>query len=164
MPTSYREQQRWLERLHENSHAGRPGLTSHQADLDRFFRNLHSGLKGIERKLRNAPRSEFTFRNILYHLSSWCGEAVAEKTKIASDECRIFLVDRLAAGMLAATQRAAEIPGLAPRICPIAEDLRLTATIEAVEAWLEHFAKSVVGGYVKTTRRRFEELRQAFQR
>jgi hypothetical protein len=40
-------------------------MPTHQADLDRFFCNLHAGLKGFRRRLEASRRSEFVLRNVL---------------------------------------------------------------------------------------------------
>ena len=133
---TYREQQKWLERFRQQDGAAVTAVSSHQADLDKFFRNLYTGLKGLRRRLETSPRSEFALRNTLRQLSGWCSEAVAPDGKIASDECRIFLLDRLAGEMLVGTA-----PGRGKhsrRITRLvtAGELGLDASLEAALSWL----------------------------
>ena len=62
VPPTYREQQKWLEarKTQEPASAG-PAVASHQADLDRFYRNVHQGLRGILSRVKANPGSCILF-------------------------------------------------------------------------------------------------------
>jgi hypothetical protein len=161
-PMTYREQQKWLERFRQQQGgSGGMAVPSHQADLDRFFRNLHAGLKGLHRRLEASRRSEFVLRNVLRQLSGWCAEAVATDGKVATDECRIFLLDRLAQGLLAALERAAESPALATRVSASVGELGLGAAVESSQAWLAKAALPDTTAYLRKTRQRFTEVQRS---
>ena len=164
IPTTYREQQKWLERLRQERGAIGLPVPTHQADLDKFFRNLHTGLKGLRRRLDAAPRSEFTLRNALRQLSSWCSEAVASDGKVASDECRAFLLDHLAREMLVALDRASGIPAVASGMSAMVVELGLRTTIEAAQSWLAAVCLPDATAYLRKTRKRFSELQQMLGR
>lgn len=164
-PMTYREQQKWLERFrHQQGGPGGMAVPSHQADLDRFFRNLHAGMKGLHRRLEASRRSEFVLRNVLRQLSRWCAEAVAPDGKVATPECRIFLLDRLSQGMLAALERAAESPALATRVSASVGELGLAAAVESGLAWLSATELPDTAAYLGKTRRRFNEVRRTLER
>jgi hypothetical protein len=164
-PMTYREQQKWLEGFRQ--HQGRPGgmaVPTHQADLDRFFRNLHAGLIGLRRRLEASRRSEFVIRNVLRRLSGWCNEAVAPDGKVATPECRVFLLDRLSQGLLAALERAAESPALATRVSASAGELGLGAAVESSLAWLSATELPDTAAYLGKTRRRFTQVQRTLER
>jgi hypothetical protein len=162
-PMTYREQQKWLERLRQHEEAAVVAVSTHQADLDKFFRNQYTGLKGIRRRMEKSPRSEFMLRNTLRQLASWCSEAVAPDGKLASDECRIFLLDRIAGEMLAVC-RGMEKTSAASRLSATVGELGLTASIEAAQSWLTAKARIETRAYQRKTRRQFTEVQQILDR
>lgn len=156
VPMTYREQQRWLERLRQQQ-AGAPAglaLPSHQADLDKFFRNLHTGLRGLRRRQEASPRSEFVLRNALRQFGKWCAEAVDPDAKVATAECRVFLLDRLSREMAAALGRAAEVPSAA-------KGLGLVSAADHALEWLAANEAPDTTEYVTETRARFVKVRRA---
>jgi len=162
-PMTYREQQKWLERLRQHEEAAVVAVSTHQADLDKFFRNQYTGLKGIRRRMDGAPRSEFTLRNTLRQLASWCSEAVAPDGKLASDECRIFLLDRIAGEMLAVC-RGMEKTSAAARLSATVGELGLCASVEAAQLWLTEKARIDTRAYQRKTRKQFTEVQQILDR
>ena len=130
----------------------------------KFFRNLHTGLKGLHRRLEASPYSEFTLRNTLRQLSGWCSEAVAPDGKVATDECRIFLLDRLAGEMLTTLNRAMENASAASRLSATAGELGLGSSLEAALSWLSAAALADTGAYRRRTRKRFIEVQQTLDR
>lgn len=165
-PMTYREQQKWLERFRQQQQ-GEPGgmtLPSHQADLDRFFRNLHAGMKGLHRRLDASRRSEFVLCNVLRQLSRWCAEAVAPDGNVATPECRIFLLDRLSQMMLAALERAAESAALATRVSASMGELGLSAAVESALAWLSATELPDTAAYLGKSRWRFTEVLRTLER
>jgi hypothetical protein len=163
-PMTYREQQKWLERLRQQDGAAVVAVSDHQADLDKFFRNLHTGLKGLRRRLEASPHSEFTLRNMLRQLSGWCSEAVASDGKVATDECRIFLLDRLAGEMLTTLNLAMETVQGASRLSATAGELGLYACLEAALSWLSATATPDTDAYRRKTRKRFTEVQEKLER
>jgi hypothetical protein len=163
-PMTYREQQKWLERLRQQDGAAVVAVSSHQGDLDKFFRNLYTGLKGLRRRLEASPHSEFTLRNTLRQLSGWCSEAVAPDGKVATDECRIYLLDRLAGEMLTTLNRAVENTPAASCLSATAGELGLGASLEAALSWLSAAAIADTGTYRRKTRKRFAEVQQTLDR
>lgn len=163
-PMTYREQQKWMERFRQQDPSVVVTRSSHQADLDRFFRNLHAGLKGLRRRLDQSPASEFALRNTLRQLSGWCSEAVAPESRIVSGECRLFLLDRLAREIGSAFSRADESPALASRLPAIANDLRLSVPIEAAGAWLSASCPVAAAAYLRGTQKKFDGLAKTLAR
>lgn len=94
---SYRDQEKWLETLRMSKLQGK-GLkvAGFQANLDQFFRHVHTGLRGHRERLRKNIRSIFTVRRTLRDLSRWLGEATSPAAALPNDECRVFLIERLA--------------------------------------------------------------------
>ncbi len=92
---TYREQQKWLESRKEvpDERAG-PAVTTHQADLDRFYRNVHQGLSGILARCKASRGSLFTVRRSVDELTLWSIEAISTETTLTR-ECSLFLIDRL---------------------------------------------------------------------
>ena len=74
VPQTYREQQKFIEhhRTREAPAGKAPTVLTHQADLDRYFRNLHSGFRGMRRRADALPNSEYTFRRTIRDLARWC--------------------------------------------------------------------------------------------
>jgi len=163
-PMTYREQQKWLERFRQQDASAVVTVSTHQADLDKFFRNLYTGLSGLRRRLDKSPGSEFTLRNTLRQLSGWCTEAVAQEAKIATDECRIFLLDRLAREMLTALNGAAEIPAVSSRLPTIANEVLLLPAIEAAQSWLAAFGTVETAAYLRRTQKQFTEITKTLGR
>ena len=95
---TYRQQQDFLERHRSRDPLpkGTLAVLTHQADLDRFFRNLQTGFRGVRARLKAMPNSEFTLRRTVKDLVRWCQETLTDESERLSIECRLFLVDRLA--------------------------------------------------------------------
>ena len=162
-PMTYREQQKWLERLRQPDGGPVVTVSTHQGNLDQFFRNLYTGLKGLRRRLEASPHSEFTLRNTLRQLTGWCWEAVAPDGKVATDECRVFLLDRLAGEMLTALTVVAENSPAASRLSATAGELGLVASIKAALSWLSNATAADTGAYHRKTRKRLNEVQQRLE-
>jgi len=162
-PMTYREQLKWLERLRQQDGTPVAAVSTHQGDLDKFFRNLYTGLKGLRRRLEASPHSEFMLRNTLRQLCAWCSEAVAPDGKVATDECRIFLLDRIAREMLAACQTIEDTPA-ARRLSATVAELGFDTSVEAALSWLTSAALIDTKAYQRKTRRQFSEVQQILNR
>jgi hypothetical protein len=153
---TYREQQNFLEkhRSRDSTPKGTPAVLTHQADLDRFFRNLQTGFRGVRARLRTLPNSEFTLRRTIKDLTRWCQETLTEESESLSMECRLFLVDRLARELeqtLALGQRSRI---LAPQLLTIAHEFQLPATLQSASQWIDTLPDKRIRAYVKDTGRR----------
>jgi hypothetical protein len=89
---------------------------------------------------------------------------VAPDGKVATPECRAFLLDRLSQELLAALERTAEGPALATRVSASVGELGLGAAVEGCLAWLSATELPDTAAYLRKTRRRFTEVRRALER
>jgi hypothetical protein len=160
-PLSYREQQKWLElrRVKVSKTAG-PRLTTYQADLDRFYRNVHQGLRGIMARSKASPRSEFRARENFKQLSRWVIEALSTDSPVLTRECRLFLVDRLLRVLRTITDTV--IPTLKARLTEIVSDLRISESLMEVDAWLARFEEPSLAPYISDSRAHVRSLLQTF--
>jgi hypothetical protein len=152
---TYRQQQDFLER-HRNrdqSRKGTPAVLTHQADLDRFFRNLQTGFRGVRAHLRALPNSEFTLRRTIKDLTRWCQETVTEGSESLSMECRLFLVDRLARELQRTLELGERSSILAPQLKTIVDEFQLSATLQSAAQWIEALGDKRIRTYVKDTGR-----------
>lgn len=163
VPMTYREQQKWLERFRQHDPSVAGTRSDHQADLDRFFRNLHTGLKGLRRRLEQSPASEFALRNVLRQLAGWCAEAVAPESRISTAECRLFLLDRLAREIGGAISRVEAGSALAARLPAVAADLRLAEPIAAARSWLTASGPAAAAAYLRATGKAFDAIAKTLQ-
>lgn len=133
---TYREQQKWMEaRKTPSSAAAGPAVVSHHADLDRFYRNVHQGLRGVLTRAKATPGSAFTARRSLDDLTRWAVEAATSDDVRLTRECRLFLVARL----LLTTRALVECcsPAVKARIPAISNDLHLSARLNTIVDWLK---------------------------
>lgn len=155
MPLTYRQQLDFIarQRSGERDSKSVPAVLTHQADLDRFFRNLQSGFRGIRARLRALPNSEFTARRTLRDLARWCRETVDGEEDRLSFECRIFLVDRLLREILATLESCEKSRVLALQVKTIAREFRLAETLKSVSRWLSSVRDRRIRPYVADTAR-----------
>lgn len=150
LPPTYREKLTWLEaRRAEGAGAGGPSVSKHQADLDRFYRNVHVGLRGILARSKASPGSEFSARRSLDDLSRWSVEATESGNGAPTVECRLFLVDRLLRAIGSVLDGVSA--RLRPRLPAISSELSLVDRIAQVAAWLELVDQPALAGYVDET-------------
>lgn len=162
-PMTYREQQNWLEQLRASRRESTrtPSVLTHQADLDRFYRNLHTGFRGLRARQQALPRSAFTLRRNLRDLTRWLQEALTHGSEVPGDECRLFLVDRLGRELEATLSRAAEIPELQPELTTIASELDTAPTVDTAIQWLHTLPRERLGSYVQQAHRQLDIVRAA---
>jgi hypothetical protein len=134
---SYRDQAKWLERLRAGELKG-TGLkvTRFQADLDQYFRHVHTGLRGHRERLKKNARSLFTVRRTMRDLSRWLGEVVSPDATLPSDECRMFLVERLAEETENVLRLASEQTALHAALPKAIADTALPAALDAAFGWV----------------------------
>jgi hypothetical protein len=146
LPPTYREQQKWLEARKAQDPADEgPAVVTHQADLDRFYRNVHQGLRGILARTTANPGSEFATRRSLDELSRWAVEAATSEVVVMTRECRLFLVERLLRGARAVVDSRS--PALKRRMPAISADLRLSDRLGEVVGWLERIEEPALATY-----------------
>jgi hypothetical protein len=162
VPLTYREQQKWLEarKAQESAGAG-PAVVSHQADLDRFYRNVHQGLRGILSRIKATPGSEFSARRSLDELTRWTVEAATSDVNVISRECRLFLVERLLRGSRSVVEDSS--PAMKTRIPKIAADLRIADRLSQVVDWLDQIDEPALATYAVGTRSHARYMLTAFK-
>lgn len=151
-PLTYRQQLEFIERQRSrDSNAGHPAVLTHQADLDRFFRNLRSGFRGVRARLSAFPNSEFTTRRTLKEFAHWCQDAVKRENSPLSTECRMFLMDRLLREMRDLMATCRQNKALAPKLAAMAHELQLTETLTSASEWLRALPNPQLQPYVEGT-------------
>lgn len=156
---TYREQQDFIERQRSGDAKGkRPAVLTHQADLDRFFRNLQTGFRGIRARLRAMPDSQFTVRRTLKDLTRWCQETVDHKGDRLSTECRIFLIDRLARQIRITLDSCEKSKVLAEQLKTMVHEFWLAKTLLSVSEWLDSLRDRRLRPYVADTNRLLRSL------
>jgi len=153
IPQTYRQQLDFIERQRsrKRDNGAAPTVLTHQADLDRFFRNLKTGFKGIRSHLRTLPNSEFTARRTLRDLIRWCQDAIDQEEGRLVLECRIFVVDRLVREIGATLESCEHSRILAPKARAIAGEYRLIETLDAGSQWLRALTDRHIQSYVAET-------------
>jgi hypothetical protein len=158
LPPTYRDQQKWLEaRKAQDPASAGPAVVTHQADLDRFYRNVHQGLRGILAR----PGSEFAARRSLDALCRWAVEAATSDTVDLTRECRLFLIERLLRGARAVVDGCS--PPLKARMPAIASDLRLSERLGEVVGWLERIDEPALATYAAGSRAHARQILGAFK-
>jgi hypothetical protein len=160
IPQTYRQQLDFIERRRSRELEGEtaPAVLTHQADLDRFFRNLQTGFRGIRTRLRTRPDSEFTARRILRDLARWCQDTVDLEDGRLSTECRLFLTDRLVRELRATLESCGKSRVLAQKVKPMAREFRLTEILDSTWEWLHSLRDPWVQPYIDGTKKLLESV------
>jgi hypothetical protein len=162
VPPTYREQQKWLEaRKAQDTEGAGPAVVSHQADLDRFYRNIHQGLRGILSRIKATTGSEFSTRRSLDELTRWAVEAATSELTDISRECRLFLVKRLLRASRSIIEGSS--PRMKVRILTIAADLRIDDRLTQVVTWLDQISEPALATYVADSRAHGRQMIAAFK-
>ncbi len=162
LPPTYREQQKWLEaRKAQDSAAAGSAIVTHQADLDRFYRNVHQGLRGILTRAKATPGSEFAARRSLDELCRWAVEAATSDVVVLTRECRLFLIERLLRGARAVIDGCS--PPLKAHMPAIAADLRLSDRLGEVVGWLAQIDEPALATYTAGSRAHARQMLGAFK-
>ncbi|WP_024512028.1 phospholipase D family protein [Bradyrhizobium sp. ARR65] len=150
---TYRQQLDFIERQRASELSSKmaPKALAHQADLDRFFRNLQTGFRGIKTRVRSMPSSEYTIRRTIKDLARWCWETIHQEQIDLSTECRIFLIDRLARELDGALQSFANNAPLTQRLKDIATEFQLSKSLRSALEWLKSCPDPRVGPYIADT-------------
>jgi EAL domain-containing protein (putative c-di-GMP-specific phosphodiesterase class I) len=101
--------------------------------------------------LNALPNSEFTLRRTMKDLTRWCHETLGEESKILSNECRLFLVDRLARELQRTLESGGRSQILAPQLKTIANELKLSEALQAAAHWIEALGDNRVRAYIDDT-------------
>lgn len=156
---TYREQQRFLEQHRMRTKGdGKSTVLTHQADLDRFFRNLHTGFRGMRSRSQAMPNSEFTFRRIVKDLVRWCQETILLESVLLSNECRLYLIDRLGRELLQTINRAQKSKSLVVRIKDISDEFQVASMIKQAVQCVNTLADKRLTLYAKETCSRLESV------
>lgn len=159
-PMTYREQLRFLEqrRTERKSPQREVSVLTHQADLDRFYRNLHSGFKGLRARREALPNSEYTLRRTVKDLARWCTEAIRDDSPVPTVECRVFLVDRLSREIERMLDSVQESQKLAGRMCAIAGAFALKNAVQSAATWAMALADPRIAPYLTGTVNRLQSI------
>lgn len=162
LPPTYREQQKWLEARKALDPASRGAASvAHQADLDRFYRNVHQGLRGILARTKATPGSEFVARRSMDELCRWAVEAATSDAVALTRECRLFLIERLLRGARSVVDGCS--PPLKARMPAIAADLHLSDRLGKVVQWLESIDEPVLATYAAGSRAHARQILGTFK-
>ncbi|MBR1214621.1 hypothetical protein [Bradyrhizobium sp. JYMT SZCCT0180] len=126
-------------------------VLGHQADLDRFFRNLQTGIRGVRSRSITRPNSEYTLRKTLGDLSRWLQDSSAQEGARLSSECRLFLIDRLARELLRTLEVGGRSHLLAPRLRSITSDIKLSTVLISLSVWMGELRDPHLRPYVTDT-------------
>lgn len=155
-PPTYREQQQLLEQRRIGVSGGRaPSVLAHHADLDRFYRNVHQGLRGVKQR-RMASKSVYALRRALNELFLWCGESVRDDARVPSLECRLFLVDRVLQTLEAVTDGVND--AFADTLPAVVEELKARERLRLTAAWLTEVTDPALRTYVADSRARVTRI------
>ena len=166
VPQTYREQQKFLEQHRAKDHrAGKqPAVLTHQADLDRFFRNLHAGFRGMRARADAMPNSEFTLRRSVRDLGRWCQEVVLPDGQIPTIECRLFLIDRLGRAFQRTLDLAQNSKVLVPRLGEVVSEFQIVTALKAASEWVDSIHDERLDDYIEVTARRLRALAVALNK
>lgn len=159
-PMTYREQLKFLEqhRTKRKKSEREISVLTHQADLDRFFRNLLSGFKGLRSRREALANSEYTLRRTFKDLGRWCAEAIQEDSKVPTIECRVFLVDRLSREIERVLDAVDTNPKLSPRLGAILDEFEIEKAIKTAAAWARALDDRHIAPYVAGTVKRLRAI------
>jgi hypothetical protein len=166
LPQTYREQQKFLEQHRAKDHrTGKdPTILTHQADLDRFFRNLHAGFRGMRALSEAMPNSEFTLRRSVRDLGRWCQEVLLPDDQVPTNECRLFLIDRLRRELQRTLEIAQNSKVLAPKLGKIVREFQVATVLKVALEWVENIHDNRLGDYIKETARRLRAVAVALNK
>jgi hypothetical protein len=89
---------------------------------------------------------------------------VAPDGKVATHECRAFLLDRLAEEILLTLDQAASDAAVAARLSASAGELGLQAGVEAAISWLTTAATPDTAAYLGKTAKWYSKVRKMLPR
>jgi hypothetical protein len=166
VPQTYREQQKFLEQHRAKDHrAGKdPTFLTHQADLDLFFRNLHAGFRGMRARADAMPNSEFTLRRSVRDLGRWYEEVLLPDGQIPTNECRLFLIDRLGRALQHTLDLGQNSKVLAPRLGAVVREFEVATALKAASEWVESIHDTRLDDYIEETARRLRAVAVALNK
>jgi hypothetical protein len=159
-PVTYREQLKFLEQ-HRTKRIGSKtelSVLTHQADLDRFFRNLHLGFKGLRARRDALPDSEYTLRRTLKDLGRWCIEAIRADSEVPTVECRVFLVDRLSREIERLLDAVDVNLKLSPRLGAVVDEFEIQKAVATSAGWARSLPDRSIKAYVAGTVKRLQSI------
>jgi hypothetical protein len=160
VPQTYREQQKFLEKHRAKDHrAGKdPTFLTHQSDLDLFFRNLYTGFRGMRARADAMPNSEFTLRRSVRDLGRWYEEVLLPDGQIPTNECRLFLINRLGRALQRTLDLGQNSKVLAPSLGAIVREFQVAKALKAALKWVESIHDARLDVYIEETARRLRAV------
>jgi hypothetical protein len=161
---TYRDQAKLLDALRMSKLQGR-GLkvTGFQSNLDQFFRRVHTGLRGHRERLRKNIRSVFTVRRTLRDLSRWINEATSPDTVLPNDECRVFVIERLAEEIENALRRSIEEVTTRAALPAALADTALASALDDAVSWVRARSENGSGEFCKQALRALDSARDSLR-
>ena len=160
-PLTYREQKKLLDEVvsrRSSTAAKGPAVSSHQADLDRLYRNLQIGVRGIQGRLAATPNSEFSVRRALRDVTRWCDELTNDQGNSYAPECQYYIANRLVRLLGLVIDTAKQAP-FEPRFAHIVADSDVDATCARVDSWLNQLPLKGMPAHTRALRRELSCLR-----
>jgi len=166
IPQTYREQLKFLEQHRAKDRRTGKKLTvlRHQADLDRFFRNLHSGFRGIRARSEAMRNSEYTFRYCVRNLGRWYQEVISPDDQALTNECRLFLVDRLGGALQHTLDIGHNSKVLAPKLAGVVREFHIAAALKAASEWVKSIHDELLDDYIEVTALRLSAVAEGINK
>lgn len=143
-------------------------LPTHQADLDLFFRRIHTGLRGLRWRVEYARGSLYVLGDVLRQLARWTNQVVLDEPGDAapapfSIEQKLYLCDRLiqtAAECATITRKSADQERLVPTI--VCEDFiePVKTVVQQIDHWRHDPALSA---FAQGSLNRWNQLTKAYE-
>jgi hypothetical protein len=157
---SYREQQKYISQYESRDTDGgkMPQTLTHQADLDRFFRNISTGLRGIRTRFMENRSSEFAFRRTVKDLTGWLQEAMSEGNDVQNRECMLYLVDRLVRELESMLIPDKNAPGIRQMVAVVNREYNVAAILQSVRQWLDGHQDNADKPYIAGIKRHLRAI------
>ena len=110
------------------------------------------------------PNSEFTLRRSVRDLVRWCQEVVLPDGQIPTNECRLFLIDRLGRALQRTLDLGQNSKTLAPRLGEVAREFQVATALKAASDWVESIHDERLDAYIKETARRLRAVAVALNK
>ena len=104
------------------------------------------------------PNSEFTLRRSVRDLGRWCQEVLLPDDQVPTNECRLFLIDRLRRELQRTLDLGQNSKVLAPKLGKIVREFQMATALKAVLEWVENIHDDRLGDYITETARRLRAV------
>jgi hypothetical protein len=163
---TYREQLKFLEqhRGKDRQTGKKLAVLTHQADLDRFFRNLNAGFRGVRARSEAMRNSEYTLRHSVRDLDRWFQEVLLLDGQVPTNECRLFLIDRLGRALQYILDVGQNSKVLAPKLAGVVREFHVATALKAASEWVESIHDERLDDYIGVTTLRLNAVADALNK